>query len=130
MYHVISKRVGRRDDDAPGTSLIRSTNAMLLLPSKAPNFSDKPGLPVDRGIVPSQKNMLELTQTVASGERLLSTPQVAQFLNVSRLTVYRLIERGVLPVHHIARRLRFSRADIAAYVASTRTHHQYGDTKD
>ena len=74
--------------------------------------------------------MLEMTRVMARGGSLLSTPEVASYLNVSRLTVYRLIERGLLPVYKVARRLRFRLNDVDAYLASARTHHDYGNTKD
>jgi putative molybdopterin biosynthesis protein len=62
-------------------------------------------------------------------DALLSVMQVAHLLNVSRLTIYRLIERGALPVYRIARRLRFSRRDLQDYLANSRTYNDYGDTQ-
>lgn len=113
-----------------GTSMILSTNAMIPLSQKLPSNSANAGTPVDRGSAPSKKNMHEMTPTCARYESLLSIPQVATFLNVSRLTVYRLIERGLLPVYKIARRLRFRPNDVEAYLASARTHHDYANKED
>jgi excisionase family DNA binding protein len=59
---------------------------------------------------------------------LLSVRQVAETLNVSRLTIYRLIERRTLPAFRVARRLRFSPADVVRYLAGVKTPNGYGDT--
>lgn len=126
----MSKRVGRYDDSVPDTSLIVITNAMLASASQKPTMSARRRQPVDHGSVHSQSNMLETIQAMARHERLLSTAQVATFLNVSKLTIYRLIERRLLPVHRIACRLRFSHRDIAKYVESVRHQHQYGNEKN
>lgn len=70
--------------------------------------------------------MIETSFVLRADEALLSVHQVAALLAVSRLTVYRLIERGTLPVFRVARRLRFSRGDIARYLEQVRAPHQYG----
>lgn len=51
----------------------------------------------------------------------LGPRQVAELLGVSRLSVYRLGERGFLPVYRILRCLRFKRADIIEFLARNRT---------
>ena len=66
------------------------------------------------------------TTTLRAGEPLLSVVQVAEALSVSRLTIYRLIERRLLPAFRVARRLRFSRGDVARYLAGVRTRNDYG----
>lgn len=82
-----------------------------------------------RGVAPSQPNMLVSTCSIRMDEPLLSVAQVARILNISRLTIYRLIERGLLPVHRIARRLRFSKGDLQHYLDETRSQNYYGRTQ-
>lgn len=69
--------------------------------------------------------MTESISALRAGGSLLSVEQVADFLSVSRLTVYRLIERRVLPVYRVARRLRFDPGDLARYLRSARTPEEY-----
>jgi len=83
-----------------------------------------------RAVAHSQSNMVATTQHLRLDEGLLSVIQVAKLLNVSRLTIYRLIERGALPVYRIARRLRFAKSDLHAYLAKSRTHIDYGPTQN
>lgn len=78
-----------------------------------------------------------MTETLASprvGSEFLSVRQVADLLNVSRLSVYRLIEQGLVPVYRILRCVRFKRADLQNYLAKQRTaawrDEPYGHPKD
>lgn len=87
---------------------IATTNAMVK----------SPRLPT--GFVPSQP-MTETLFALHANEQLLSVQQVADALSVSRLTIYRLIERRLLPAFRVARRLRFSRADVRTYLARVKT---------
>ena len=50
----------------------------------------------------------------------LTLREVAEFLRLSELTVYRLVERRLLPCYRFSRRLRFRRADLDGYVAARR----------
>jgi excisionase family DNA binding protein len=63
-------------------------------------------------------------------EVFLSVAEVARRLSVSRLTIYRLIERRTLPVHRIARRLRVAPEDVRQYLRGTRTEQGYDGPKD
>lgn len=74
--------------------------------------------------------MLETTKSLGIMEPLLSSAQVADLLSVSRLTVYRLIERGLLPVYRVARRLRFTKTDLESYLSRSRTMNSYACKKD
>jgi excisionase family DNA binding protein len=74
--------------------------------------------------------MTENSFALRAGEPLLSVQQVAETLSVSRLTVYRLIERRLLPAFRVARRLRFSRGDVSRYLAAVRTRDSYGPPED
>ena len=53
--------------------------------------------------------------------RLLSIETVAETLNVSTKTVRRWISQGELPVHRLGRQLRISEADLAVFIARSRT---------
>jgi len=80
------------------------------------------------GPAPLQPTMIETSFALRTGDPLLSVRQVAETLNVSRLTIYRLIERRLLPAFRVAKRLRFSRADVMRYLAGVKTPDLYGDT--
>ena len=69
--------------------------------------------------------MTETSFALPADEPLLSVQQVAETLSVSRLTIYRLIERRLLPAFRVARRLRFSRGDVTRYLADVRTRDTY-----
>lgn len=65
-----------------------------------------------------------MTEPLAPSQRtseFLSVREVAEFLNVSRLSVYRLIEQGLVPVYRILRCLRFKRTDLLTFLAGNRT---------
>lgn len=49
-------------------------------------------------------------------EQLWSAREVAQYLQVSQSWVYRAAEAGVLPHHRVGALVRFTRADIDAYL--------------
>lgn len=65
-----------------------------------------------------------MTETLASpraASEFLSVRQVAELLSVSRLSVYRLIEQGLVPGYRILRCVRFKRADLQSYLTKQRT---------
>ena len=47
--------------------------------------------------------------------------ELAELLAVNPMTIYRLIDRGELPVHTIGRAKRFRRSDIEDYLQRVRT---------
>ena len=53
-----------------------------------------------------------------SRNRLLSIPEVAEFLNISSWQVRRLVWRGDLPAVRIGRLVRLDREDLDAYVTN------------
>lgn len=53
---------------------------------------------------------------------LLTVDQAAELLSVSPTTVYRLVDRQELVVHRVGRGLRFSRADLDAFLARRRSN--------
>ena len=58
-----------------------------------------------------------MTNAMASpiGDAFLTRIETAAFLRVSPVTIYRLVERGLLPAYHICRRLLFKPSDIIAF---------------
>ena len=55
---------------------------------------------------------------------LLNTRQAATLLNISERTVFSLIKEGKLPSVKIGRCLRFSVADLEAFIAQAREEHE------
>lgn len=51
----------------------------------------------------------------------LTARDLARFLGVALVSVYRLVERRTLPVYRILHKLLFRRADVLAWIESTRT---------
>lgn len=64
--------------------------------------------------------MNNITLASQLGGELLAPAAVARLLNLSRQSVYRLIERGLLPVYRICRHLRVRRTDIETLIARSR----------
>lgn len=67
-----------------------------------------------RDDTPAPSHPMQTTSAFASetGKEYLSPDQVAKLLQLSRLTIYRLIDRGMLPVYKLCRRLRIRRDDV------------------
>lgn len=65
---------------------------------------------------------------------LLSIRKLTELLGVSRLSVHRLVERGLVPVYRILSCVRFKRSDIMKFLDSNRTaawrDDQYGRSED
>ena len=53
--------------------------------------------------------------------RMMSVETVALHLDVSEKTVRRLIAVGELPMHRVGRQVRVSEADLAGYIARSRS---------
>lgn len=72
---------------------------------------------------PSQSNK-PMTQSMASAEAFnhlfLTRAETASLLRISPLTVFRLVERRVLPVYRICRKLLFKREDVVAFAERNR----------
>jgi putative molybdopterin biosynthesis protein len=56
------------------------------------------------------------TRTRADTRSLLSPAEVAELANVSRKTIYREVDRGVLPAVHVGRQLRIDPSDFRSYL--------------
>ena len=54
-------------------------------------------------------------------ERLLTVEQVAEYLNVDKFTVYRLLAQKKLPGFKVGREWRFRQEDIVAWIETKRT---------
>ncbi|NUP90521.1 MAG: helix-turn-helix domain-containing protein [Candidatus Sumerlaeia bacterium] len=50
-------------------------------------------------------------------ERLLTVEEIAQFLHVSEVTVYRLLRRGEIPAYKVAGQWRFNKSVINRWLA-------------
>ncbi len=57
-------------------------------------------------------------------EGLVTFDEACRALRISKATLYRRVQDGVLPVHKLGRRTLFSPSDLAAYVASCRSQKQ------
>ena len=72
---------------------------------------------------PASKGAAHATRTarVRPVTKLRTVDQTAELFNTSTRTVRRLIASGELPVHRLGRSVRISDADIAAFLAATRS---------
>ena len=72
--------------------------------------------------------------TTEQHDALLDVEGLARLLNVSKTSVYRLVERRALPFHRLPAGLRFSMRDVEAYLAARRveamTAEPYGRPQD
>lgn len=89
---------------------------MVNTPSQEPANKAQHGQPVAH----SQPNMTQTISPPGIGE-LISTDGLAAMLGVSRMTVYRLIERRALPVYRVCRRIRFKLVDVQNFIEDQRT---------
>ena len=55
-----------------------------------------------------------------AGPSLLTIEEVAEFLRVSKTSVYRLVERRDIPFCRVGRSVRFDRRDLEAYLTARR----------
>lgn len=76
----------------------------------------------------SQKNMQTVSDFATSAaEPLLAVKDVAEWLGVSRLTIYRLVARQLLPFYRFCRHLRFKPEDVNAYLDRNQLNHEAND---
>ena len=74
-----------------------------------------------RVAAPSQPRPMTKTFADARADlEFLRPSQVAELLRISRVSVYRLIERGCVPVYRIFRCVRFKREDILDFLERNR----------
>ncbi len=67
----------------------------------------------------SQSNMSQ-AQLLNESLGLLSLPEVADLLRVSRVTLYRFIGQGRITVHKVGRRLRIQKKDVLEFLNANR----------
>jgi excisionase family DNA binding protein len=89
---------------------------MVNMPSQEPTNKAQHG----QSVAHSQPNMTQTISPPGIGE-LISTDGLAAMLGVSRMTVYRLIERRALPVYRVCRRIRFKLEDVQNFIEDQRT---------
>jgi putative molybdopterin biosynthesis protein len=58
--------------------------------------------------------------TTPETNRLLTIPETAEALRVSRVTVYRLVKDGSLPAHRVGQQLRVDEVELRDYVHAGR----------
>lgn len=83
---------------------------------ESPQLIPSPALPATARV----RNDLNTASCASTSHRLVGVRAVAQELGISESTVYRLVDRRELAVHHVGRTLRFTRADLASYLAKRR----------
>ena len=78
-------------------------------------------------ILPRSTGSKAASQITGAGARgrpvtkLRTIDEAAELFNASSRTVRRLIDAGALPVHRLGRLVRISDADIAAFLAASRS---------
>ena len=51
----------------------------------------------------------------------VTVPEVAEFLRVSRQTIYMMVKNGKIPHFRVGSKVRFKRSDIEAFAQPTKT---------
>ena len=59
--------------------------------------------------------------TMQEDDRLLTVPEVADYLRVAQITIYKWVSAGRITVTHAGRNVRFRVGDIRAFVAENTT---------
>ena len=83
--------------------------------------------PVNSGFQqpPSQVALSQpMTDTVPLAQEFsefLSVRDVARYLGIATVSVYRLVERRAIPVYRVLRKLLFRRCDVSAWIETKRT---------
>lgn len=80
----------------------------------------KPPASARRAVLSQPVLMNENTMNPWTELEFLRVRQVACLLNISRLGVYRLIERGLVPVYRVARCALLKRSDLVAFLTNCR----------
>jgi excisionase family DNA binding protein len=64
-------------------------------------------------------------------ESLLTSQEVAQWLKMSRVWVYKQVEKGLLPFHRVGDAIRFDPEEIRAYLGQRRCiKKSYGESRN
>lgn len=72
--------------------------------------------------VPSQQNTDAMVhaQVIDPETNFLILEEVMGIFRLSRITIYRMVAQGVLPVYRVGRRMRFLKRDVMKYLAKNR----------
>ena len=62
-------------------------------------------------------------------ETLMSTAQVAEYLNLHPQTIVSLVERGELNAYKVSRHWRYRKSDVDAFLEQKRTLPKTGETE-
>ncbi|MBI3365998.1 MAG: helix-turn-helix domain-containing protein [Ignavibacteriae bacterium] len=60
-------------------------------------------------------------RTARNLPKLLTPPEAAAFLRISRASLYRLVDTRKIPFYRVSRSLRFSEEDLNKYLSGHRT---------
>ncbi len=60
-----------------------------------------------------------MSLTPVATDKLLTIPETAEALRVSRVTVYRLVSNGSLPAARVGQQLRIHESDLREYVLAS-----------
>jgi excisionase family DNA binding protein len=55
-------------------------------------------------------------------ERWMSVNEISAHLGVAAITIYRWLEKGLIPAHRVVKQWRFSQAEVDAWVKSKDDH--------
>lgn len=61
---------------------------------------------------------LGMTQTIVTAKRWMSVGEIAEYLGVASITIYRWLEKGQIPAHRIGKQWRFNQTAVDAWVES------------
>lgn len=62
-----------------------------------------------------------MTTMQQAEKEFLTVNELAAWLDLTEMTIYRLVKRGILPCHQIGRTKRFRRSEIETYLTQVRT---------
>lgn len=55
-------------------------------------------------------------------ERWMSVNEIAAHLGIAAITIYRWLEKGLIPAHKVGKQWRFNQAEVDAWVMSKSPH--------
>lgn len=70
--------------------------------------------------VPSQPKIMNQAQVVSLNLEFMNLQEVAQWLRVSRISVYRMIAKRILSFYRIGNRMFIAKKDVVAFLEKNR----------
>jgi excisionase family DNA binding protein len=61
---------------------------------------------------------MEYVMELAIKDRWLSVVEIAQYVGVSKETIYRWVEQGKIPSHKVGKQWKFKAAEVDAWIRS------------